>query len=243
LKSAQANSLREPISKKSNAQKKKSGGVVQGQSPEFKPQYHTHTKKNTQHKTRAGRVVQVVEPLSSKPEAQNSSPSTAKKKKERKRETDRKKEGKKERKKRENTQNRTCGVTQVVEHHLSRCKALNSIPSTANNQEVVNWTDFTWSPRAWSSCEEELRPLTLCKSLVSVDSCMGIAQKMEFRPFCPLETVTSKRKTFRASGLNGAGAIARASGLERRQTGKQVGCVTSHHEGVFYWLPCLWRRK
>jgi hypothetical protein len=43
-KPAQASSSGDPISKKTHY-KKRTGGVAQGIGPEFKPQYHTHTKK------------------------------------------------------------------------------------------------------------------------------------------------------------------------------------------------------
>jgi hypothetical protein len=43
LKSAWENSLRDPISKIPNT--KRAGGVAQGVGPEFKPRYHTHTKR------------------------------------------------------------------------------------------------------------------------------------------------------------------------------------------------------
>jgi hypothetical protein len=43
LKPTQANSSQDPISKKPFAER--AGGVAQGVGPEFKPQYHTHTKK------------------------------------------------------------------------------------------------------------------------------------------------------------------------------------------------------
>jgi hypothetical protein len=48
-KPAQANSLRDPISKKTH-HKKRAEEVAQGVGPEFKPQYHTHTHTHT-HKT------------------------------------------------------------------------------------------------------------------------------------------------------------------------------------------------
>jgi hypothetical protein len=41
-KPAQANSLRDPLLK--NPLKNRAGGVTQGEGPEFKSQYHTHTK-------------------------------------------------------------------------------------------------------------------------------------------------------------------------------------------------------
>jgi hypothetical protein len=48
LKPAQANSLRDPISKIPNTHKKRAGGMAQGEGPEFKPQYHKKKKRKSQ---------------------------------------------------------------------------------------------------------------------------------------------------------------------------------------------------
>jgi hypothetical protein len=44
-KTAQTNSLRDPISKRPNTQKKRADAVAQGVGPEFKPQYCKKKKK------------------------------------------------------------------------------------------------------------------------------------------------------------------------------------------------------
>jgi hypothetical protein len=60
-KSAQANSLRDPILK-NPFPRKKGCGMTQDGGPEFKPQYHTHTKRNSKDVS-AGKDMEKGKPL------------------------------------------------------------------------------------------------------------------------------------------------------------------------------------